>query len=332
MRGRVGFVLITLIALLAPAALAQPARPAAAGQAVVGPVSARSSLDRPAIWVADRVTLRVDIDCAKDYDILPDDLTREKLSVAPGLEILGSDVQRRAENGETHYTVRYVLTTYRVDVATLTIAPLPVRYFVRRPGLRPEEAVPAGTVTVPGAVVARRSLLADDQQTYEIRDGRAADVRSPVLAWLPTVGLGLLLLSAAPVVLLAIALGRRLYARRAQVRPPSARQVRAAARDRLDAVRLTDAGDETARRDGFAEIDAVVRDHLATVSHLPATSLTTTELAAALDGHKGHLPLDRVRTVLAACETARYAPRDRLPTAEAFRDVLADAEQVLATR
>lgn len=325
MRGRVGFVLIALIALIAsPGAQAAPATAA--------PVSARSGLDRPAIWVADRVTFSVDIDCAKDYDILPDDLSREKLSVAPGLEILSSDVQRRAENGETHYTVRYVLTTYRVDVATLTIAPLPVRYFVRRPGLRPEEALPAGTVTVPGAAVARRSLLADGQQTYEIRDGRTAEARPPLFALMALVGIGLLLLSAAPVVLLAIALGRRLYARRGQIRPPSARQVRAATRERLDAVRLTDAGDETARRDGFAEIDALVRDHVAAVSHLPATSLTTTELATALASRNGHLPLDRVRTVLVACETARYAPRDRLPTAEAFRDVLADAEQVLATR
>src|SRR5690242_6328426 len=99
MRGRVGFVLIALIA--SPGAQAAPA--------TVAPVSARSGLDRPAIWVADRVTFSVDIDCAKDYDILPDDLSREKLSVAPGLEILSSDVQRRAENGETHYTVRYVL-------------------------------------------------------------------------------------------------------------------------------------------------------------------------------------------------------------------------------
>jgi hypothetical protein len=298
----------------------------------VGPVSARSSLDRPALWVADRVTLRVDIDCAKDYDILTDDIAREKLSVAPGLEILGSDVQREAHDGATHYTVRYVLTTYRTDVATLTTAPLPVRYFVRRPGLRPEEAVPAGTVVIPGAAVARRSLLADDQQTYDIRDGRTAEARPRLFALMTPVGIGLLLLAAAPVALLALGLGRRLYARRHEARPPSARQVRTAARERLDAVRLTDAGDETARRDGFAEIDALVRDHVAAMSHLPATSLTTTELAAALAPRNGHLPLDRVRTVLAACETARYAPRDRLPTADTFRDVLAEAEQVLATR
>jgi hypothetical protein len=315
------FVGLVLVGLVATA----EAAPAA-------PVSARSGLDRPAIWVADRVTFTADITCARDYDILADDLSRDKLTLAPGLEIIGSDVQRQTQNGETHYTVRYVLTTYRVDVATLTVAPLSVRYFVRRPGLRPEEAVPAGTVVVPGAAVARRSLLADDQATYEIRDGRAADARPRLLALMTPMGIGLLLLSAAPVALLAIGVGRRLYARRGQVRPPSARQVRHAARERLDAVRLTDAGDEVARREGFAEIDALLRDHLAAVSHLPATSLTSTELAAALDPRDARLPLDRVRTVLAACELARYAPRDRLPTAEAFRDVLADAEQVLATR
>jgi hypothetical protein len=331
LRTRVCAALVVVFVAFLRIASAAIAQPAAAGTGA-GPVSARSGLDRPAIWVADRVTFSVDIDCAKDYDILPEDLSRDKLSLAPGLDLVASDVHREAHDGATHYTVRYVLTTYRVDVATLTIAPLPVRYFVRRPGLRPEEAVPAGTVTVPGAAVARRSLLADGQQTYEIRDGRSAEARPRLFALLAPVGIGLLLLSAAPVVLLAIALGRRLYARRGQVRPPSARQVRAAARERLDAVRLTDAGDETARRDGFAEIDALVRDHVAAVSHLPARSLTTTELAAALASRNGHLPLDRVSTVLAACEVARYAPSDRLPNAEAFRNVLADAEQVLATR
>src|SRR6476620_6690395 len=132
----VGLVLITLIAPVAQAAQNPPG--ALGGPA---PVSARSRLDRPAIWVADRVTFSVDIECARDYDIQPEDLSRDKLSLAPGLDLVASDVQREAHDGITHYTVRYVLTTYRVDVATLTVAPLPVRYFVRRPGLRPEEAV-----------------------------------------------------------------------------------------------------------------------------------------------------------------------------------------------
>ena len=95
----VGLVLITL-----------SAPPAQAAPDVSAPVSARSRLDRPAIWVADRVTFSVDIECARDYDILPEDVSREKLSLAPGLDLIASDVQREAHDGATHYTVRYVLT------------------------------------------------------------------------------------------------------------------------------------------------------------------------------------------------------------------------------
>src|SRR5262249_41511997 len=180
-----------------------------------------------AIWVADRVTFTIHITCASGYDILTDDLARDKLTLAPGLDLLSSDVEREVRGDQTLYTARYVLTTYRVDVGTFTIAPLSVRYFVRRPGLRPEEAVPAGALTLAGAAVARRSLLADDQPTYEIRDQVPAGERPALFAWMRTLGLGLLLLAAAPVALLAIMLGRRLYARRGTSRPLSARQMRA---------------------------------------------------------------------------------------------------------
>jgi len=93
----------------------------------------------------------------------------------------------------------------------------------------------------------------------------------------------------------------------------------------------------TARRDAFAQLDALVRDHLAAVSPLPAASLTSRELAhdispSAVDAQRGRVPLDRLQIILSACEQARYAPPDRLPTAEVFRETVADVEQLLAAR
>ena len=313
----------------APATLA-PAAPAANPN-----VSVRTSVDRPAIWVADRVTYTIEITCANGFDILADDLSRDRLKLT-GLDVIGSDVARDAAGGETRYAFRYVFTTYRVDTATLTIAPFTARYFVRRPGMRPEEATPAGTIQIPGMAIARRSLLPDDQPTYDIRDQRPADVRPATFALLMPVGAGLLLLSAAPVVLLAIAVGRRLYARRAAAgSAPSARQTRHAARERLEAVRLTDSTDADARREGFAQLDALVRAHVRDVSGVPAPSLTppeiVRELAPALATRRSRLSIDLVRGILATCEIARYAPPERLPAADAWRDTLADAEQVLAS-
>jgi hypothetical protein len=313
------------------------APPAPAAAAANADVSVRTSVDRPAIWVADRVTYTIEITCAKGFDILADDLSRDKLKLS-GLDIVGSDVARETEGDRTRYAFRFVLTTYRVDVSTLTIAPFTARYFVRRPGMRPEEATPAGTIQIPGTAIARRSLLPDDQATYDIRDAKPADARPAAFAMLMPVGIGLLLLSAAPVVLLAIGLGRRLYARRAAAAgsAPSARQARHAVRERLEAVRLTDASSAEARRDGFAELDALVRAHVRDVSGVPAPSLTAPEiereLTAALASRRSRLSIDLVRGVLATCEIARYGPPDRLPPADAWRDTLADAEQLLAMR
>lgn len=324
---RRGYWLLVIVALLAGPTITGAA-PAS------GDVSVRASLDRPAIWVADRVTYTVEIDCSQGVDILSDDLSRDKLKVS-GLEVIGSDVARQVDGDKTHYAFRYVLTTYRVDASTLTIAPLSVRYFVRRPGMRPEEATPTGSVQAPGAVVARRSLLPDastDGANPEVRDRRPAEARPALFVWLQPVGVGLLLLSTAPVVLLAFAIGRRLYARRGLHAAPSARQLRHALRERLEAVRHTDPADATARREAFAQLDALVREHLHTVSGLPAPSLTSREIAGALDSEHSRFPVDLVGRVLSTCELARYAPPDRLPAADAWRDTLADAEQVLATR
>jgi len=97
-------------------------------------------------------------------------------------------------------------------------------------------------------------------------------------------------------------------------------------------VRQTDPADAAARREAFAQLDTLVREHLHTVSGLPAPSLTSREITGALGSDHSRLPADLVGRVLSTCELARYAPPDRLPPPDAWRDTLADAEQVLATR
>jgi len=146
-------VLVVLVLLLLP-------RPsiAAAPQ-----VQARSTVDRTAIWVADRLTYTIDIVCDRGIDILLDDLAKEKLRVN-GLEVLSSDSSATTDASEkTTHHLRYVMTTYRVDSPAVSIEPISVRYYTRRPGQRLQDMAPAGEVTVPGAVVAFRSTLPDSQ-------------------------------------------------------------------------------------------------------------------------------------------------------------------------
>ena len=56
-----------------------------------------------------------------------------------------------------------MLTTYRVDMPALSIEPISVRYYARRPGQRLQDIAPAGEVVVPGATVSFRSTLPDAQ-------------------------------------------------------------------------------------------------------------------------------------------------------------------------
>jgi hypothetical protein len=313
----------------------QPSPPS--GSAVVPAPSAASpegltvtaSVDRPAIWVADRLTYTVEIVCPRGVDIVVGDLAREKLPLT-GLDVMSADTRRQAEGDAIRYAFDYVLTTYRVDVATPAIGSFPVRYYLARAGQRPEEAPPAGSVVVPPVAVAFRSLLPDDQVIYDVRDGRDVPRR-----WLPyrllgPVGVALVLLSAAPAafVLVRLALGVR-ERRRATTRR-SSRKDRQTAQAAFDEVRATDAMDLEARRAGFARLDALVRQHLSDVCGVPAAGMTPEEIEAALEPCASRIPIALVASVLESCELARYAGPDLHPSPDAWREAVGQAEQLLS--
>ena len=106
-------------------------------------------MDRPAIWVADRLTYTVEIACPRGYDVLAGDLARDKLKLT-GLEVVSADSSRREEAGVTRYRFDYVLTTLPRRRGDAEIGSFPVRYYLARAGQRPEEAAPAGSIAVPG--------------------------------------------------------------------------------------------------------------------------------------------------------------------------------------
>jgi hypothetical protein len=87
-----------------------------------------------------------------------------------------------------------------------------------------------------------------------------------------------------------------------------------------------------------------VRQHVAAAVHIPAASLTVSELDAALDGvdsHRSrrpsfgshpHLSRTSVSSLLTASDTARYGPPEAVPSTQACRDALAAAEAILTGR
>jgi hypothetical protein len=309
------------------------APPAAAAPAVVVPpaVTVTASVDRPAIWVADRLTYTVEIVCRHGVDILVDDLGRDKLKLT-GLEVVGADVRRREEDDATRYAFDYTLTTYRLDVPTPVMGSFPVRYYLTRAGQRPQEAAPAGSVLVPPVAVAFRSLLPDDQAIYDVRDQRLVPPR-----WLPyrvlgRVGLGLVLVSVTPAVLLLIRIVTGARARRRVGPTRSLRHARQTARAALENMRATDAVDLEARRDGFARLDALVRQHVTEVCGVAAAGMTPDEIDVALQPYAGRIPVDLVTSILASCELARYGRPDLQPSPEMWHEAVGQADRMLSAR
>ena len=315
--------------LLVLAVVLVAARAPAAGAAEV-PVRAASSVDRTAVWVADRLTFTVDIVCDRGVEILLDDLAKEKLRVN-GLEIVGSDSSATTDAAErTSHRLRYVLTTYRVDSPVLSIEPIAVRYYQRRPGQRLQDIAPAGEVSVPGATVAYRSTLPDVQPAPGLRDRRASTGRHPFFARVRSVGLALVIVSLAPALVIAAAAVHRRTARKPGRR--SSRELRKDKRDTLERLRSLDVGTEEERRHAYDEISAAVRQHVAASAHLPAASLTAGELDAALSGVRTRVPRESVSSLLTASDAARYGPPGAVPSTQACRDALNTAEEILSGR
>jgi len=285
----------------------------------------RMSITRTAVWVGDRVRFTIDIDCPRGVDVLDDDLSKDKLKVE-GLDIVSSDTGRIDHPGET--TTRrftYELTTYRVDVPALRIAPLSVRYYVRRPGQRLEDAAPAGDVQIPGTSIAFRSTLPEAQE-YNVRDSRPAMSRPRIFALAQPVGLALVIVSFAPAAFWTLAAVAR---RRHRPVHRSVRRVRSDERASLQAARELDLASDEARREAYTKIDVLVREHLRDVCGVAGASLTPAEVQPALAGREVRIDAERVAALLAACERARYAPRHAVPSPDACREAMAEAEQLL---
>jgi hypothetical protein len=328
---------IALAALVVPASngLAQktpPVRrpePPATVRPVALPVQVRAATDRSAIWVGDRVTYTIDILCDRGSDILLDDLAKEKLRVN-GLEIIASDSTTTTDAaGQTRHRFRYVLTTYRVDAPSLSIEPLSVRYYQQRPGQRLQDLAPLGEVQIPGAAIALRSTLPDAQTVYDLRDGRDAVPRHPLFVRAGSIGLALVIVSLAPAAFVLLSTLRR---RTRKTVRRSARQARLDHRATLDRLRSLDVATEEDRRRAYDEISTAVREHIAAHAGVPAPSLTAQEIYAALATARTRMPREPVSALLASADDARYAPPQAVPSAQACRDALATAEQVLGGR
>jgi hypothetical protein len=296
-----------------------------AGAEATPEVDVSTSVSQTALWPGDRVDFTVELTCAPNIGVLDDDLSQDKLKLE-GLEAIGAETERLGESrGTTRIRVRYHLTTYEVGTPTVRIGDWTVRYYAQRPGQRPEDAVPAGEIKIPGAVLPLRSTLPGDLQSLDVRAGRSFEPTPAALQVAYVAGIGLLIVSAAPVGLWIVSLARKAGRPRPRRRTQA---VRNETREALEELRSMGRTTPLERREGFARLDQIVRRHLAQLANMPALALTPDEVTERLRAND-RLPAGPIGDVLTDCEQARYAPLDRVPTAECLRTAVETTEQLL---
>lgn len=100
----------------------------------------------------------------------------------------------------------------------------------------------------------------------------------------------------------------------------------------LERLRAIDVSSEADRRRACDEISAAVRSYVAAHARVPATALTAPEIDAALASAHGRVPRESVVSLLARCDEARYAPHSAVMSADACREALGTAEEILSGR
>jgi hypothetical protein len=286
-----------------------------------------TTLNRTAVWVGDPIVWTVEITCAPGVDIITDDLAGDKVQLT-GLELAGQESERIAEpDGTTVHRFRYRLRTFDIGQPVLRTAPLAVRYYMRQPGQRAEDVTPAGEVQVPGALLAWRSTIPENLQSVDLRAERRAEAVPELLRVARPVGIGLVLVSVAPVALWGLS---RLQASRGpRVKRRSPRASRAEARAALEALRNAETGTEAERRDAYSRLSSALRKHVEVVAHMPALALTPDEVVTRLRTGSSKMQAEGVGEVLNECERARYGPPPIVPPSDQFQECVTAAERLL---
>lgn len=305
-------------------------RGAALGQPPRQDVTVRTSIDRTALFVGDQATFTVELTSKRGTEVLADDLSRDKLKLE-GLEIVDTTTNRHSgPDGSTIDTFRYVVASYHIDAPALRIAPLTVRYAVRRAGQRLEDAAPAGEVQVPGATLAFRSVLPEEADVAGVRSDKPPHARRARFSALQTIGIGLVIVSIVPALAAIAALARRGRQAGRPVLRRSARAVRQEERQSLETLRDMPVDSVDRRREAFTRIEGLVREHLEQVCGVAGASLTPQEVPAALAASRTNVPVELVASVLTTCELARYAPPHLAPSADECRQTIEHLQQIVS--
>ncbi len=300
---------------------------AAAGVfAAQAPVQVHTALSRTAVWIGDHVTYTIEFECDGNFDVVDDDVSSQRVRVDGG-EIVGFDSRTDERDGKRLRRIQYTIATYSVTAAAVSIPALPVRYYARQTGGDTSRLAPAGTITVPAAVVGIRSSLPAPGASFAPRIPGTLERAPAFFHYVQPIGLIVMALVAIRVLLARADLVQYVNVARSRWQ---ARQRRRAHSVSLDDLRTLDPGSDPEVAAAYGRLDEVVRAHLEHSTGVPARALTTEELRVALESTAPALPHADIESLLARCEDARYSavppPRSQWPGA------LDDAAAILRAR
>ena len=321
-----GSVRLLPVAVLCLAALGcADARSPATGTA---PVTVRSSVDRTAAWVGDPLTYTLEVVCSPGYDIVQDDLTRDRLPLE-GLDVRAASTTRDARNdGVVVYRARFQLASFTPDREGLRIGPLSIRYYRRDADWRINTQLPAGTVAVREEDIALRSTLPESVGLV-LRAAKTPTLLPSFTRVVYPLGVGLIALSLVTVAFgLKGTIGRRRTSTQAQ---GPARRPSTDYRTALEELRrLEDTTNHEALRHAFGRLDHLLREFLGEMN-IQARSLTLDEIESRVGVGGDVTPAAAVADVLRDCERVRYGGPSQPHSRELLAHALDRAEKVLVS-
>lgn len=301
-----------------PAGVEPPAQtyaPVDTGTTMTDAVQVRYWIDRTALFPGDRVSFHLQISCAAGVDVLPEDLDPGQIELT-GLELVDSDQTVTEQDGRRMYHVRHTLTTYDLNTPVMQIGAQTIRYYEERASGQAASRSPSGEIMIPAISVSLSSTLATAPMQSRLRDSVSSEVMEGEMQWAGTAGLLLILLSGAPVGWWIFTL---LRTRSGSLRQRELEQATVQAEQGvLEKLRSHVAGSEAERRQGYDQLDQVLRDVIRQVCGIPVDALTSAEMANQLASRNIAVPVDQLVAVAAECELARYGRPGQVPAADRF--------------
>jgi hypothetical protein len=293
-------------------------------------VAVRSSVDRTTAWVGDLVTYTVELTALPGYDIVEDELARERLPVEAADVRSASTSRETRDDGTVIYRTRFELASYRPQAEQLRIGPLVIRYYRKQEDGTIAAQSPVGTVSVPEEEIVLHSTLTESAGLM-LRVGRA-----PML--LPSftraayafyaMGFALVALS---LVTVALALRGTVSRRRARERAqePARRPAIEYQATLKDIRQLDHAADPEAVSHAFGRLDQLLRQALSDMN-TDARALTPDEIDS-LAGNGDGTAARAIARVLRECERARYGGPSHRSSREQLTHALDRAEELLVS-